>query len=282
MITNVTNLPAPVHQAICNHLYSSGGADISCTALIDPPQIFALKRKHSDEIVEDCADMLYALFGTMVHRVLEQAEVDGAVTEKRLFADVLGWTVSGQFDLLHDGVLSDYKMSSVWEWIYGLKQTRIDQLNVLAWLCRRNGHHVNKLEVCFLFRDWSKTKAKFDPSYPQHQIATMAVELWSDSQAQEYVETRVRLHQAALEGDYEPCSDEDRWAKPTTYAVMKTGRKSALKLCQSQDEADAWMADNADKKATHIDVRPGEQTRCENYCAVAPFCPQYQALLGSD
>jgi len=68
------------------------------------------------------------------------------------------------------------------------------------------------------------------------------------------------------------CSDEEQWAKPTVYAVMKEGRKSALKLCSSEEEARTLL----DEKGTYLQVRPGEKTRCESYCQVRDFCEQYQ------
>ena len=275
-ITNKTNLPNPIYQAMLNDPYTPGeNTDISCTQLIDPPQKIAIARAHRDEISEDCADRLFALMGSAMHSILEQAETHGLV-EERLYADVLGWKIAGQFDLLEDGVLSDYKFSSVWEWIYGLKQDRINQLNVLAWLCRQNGYEVDSLQIVFLFRDWAKSKAKYDQGYPQHQIAVVPVKLWDDDRAREYVEMRVRMHQQAREGIYEPCTEEERWAKPTKYAVMNKLAKRALRLLDTPVEAEEWM--QLSGKGTHVEVRHGENTRCEYYCAAADYCEQFKGL----
>ena len=95
--------------------------------------------------------------------------------------------------------------------------------------------------------------------------------LWSDEQADAFIEERVRLHQL----DEPPhCSDEDVWAKPTKYALMKAGRKSAVSLHATAGEA---AAARAALGAGYVEVRPGTAERCQNYCPVADYCPQWAA-----
>lgn len=97
--------------------------------------------------------------------------------------------------------------------------------------------------------------------------------LWSREEALRYVQERVRLHRAALCEDVPPiCTPDERWATPTTYAVMKQGRKSALKVCQSRKEAQEWMRDNGGE---WVQERSGEDKRCLNYCSFGKqgLCP---------
>lgn len=284
-LTNVLGLPEAIVSAVANDAYDSGGSDISVTALIAPPQIGVLRRQHDDELVEDVADRLWALMGSAMHAVLERAH-DSAIQEQRLFTEVDGWTVSGQFDRLHaeERVLQDYKFSSVWEYVHGVKPERVAQLNLLAELARRNGYAIERLEVVYLFRDWSRLKAKAGDGYPPHQMAVVPVPMWEPEVAEAYLNDRVALHKAArLDGDIRPCSVEERWAKPDVFAVKKVGRKTALKLHDSLDEA-TQHADNANAKfstdAFYVEERPGESTRCEHYCAVASVCPQFATMKG--
>jgi hypothetical protein len=66
------------------------------------------------------------------------------------------------------------------------------------------------------------------------------------------------------------CSDEDIWAKPSKWAVMQRGRKTAVKLYDTEADASASLASNQ-----YVEYRPGIATRCESYCPVAQFCDQW-------
>ena len=72
------------------------------------------------------------------------------------------------------------------------------------------------------------------------------------------------------------CTPEETWEKPTIYAAMKKGRKSAVKLYNSEDEAKERVASEGDN--FYVEVRKGEKTRCaQDWCGVSQWCDQYQA-----
>ena len=195
--------------------------------------------------------------------------------------EVDGWKVSGKYDrmLAEKGVLQDYKFSSVWEYIHGLKPERIAQLNCLAELAVSNGYGVTKLQVVMMFRDWSATKAKNDHTYPQSQVALIDVPFWKQEKRQAYIAERVRLHKAADNGETIHCTDEERWANGHKWAVMKKGRKSALKVADSEIAAQNWMMEKgiSDCDNVHyIEFRKGKYNRCEGYCPVSEFCQQFK------
>tara|TARA_Y100001938_G_C8012982_1_gene391050 strand:- start:278 stop:1033 length:756 start_codon:yes stop_codon:yes gene_type:complete len=241
-------------------------------------------RDYGDQIVEDCSDRLFSLMGQAMHHVLERGgDVDGKrMIERRLYANVEGWTLSGQVDLWEDNILSDYKFTSVWETMNGLKEEKVQQLNVLAWLCNQNNIPVDEVQIVALYRDYSKSKARFERDYPQHQIGILKADLWDEDEQREFIEEKIREHQDARE--WLPlCTSAEMWERPTKWAVMKQGRKSALRLLDSKQQALEYcvsknlMNDNDELKADHyLEMRTGEKVRCENYCAVAPFCNQFQ------
>jgi hypothetical protein len=277
-ITNHANLPDAIVQAVKNDPYPlQDTGDISVTRLIDAPQIRVLRERHRDEIEEDAADRIWSLLGQVAHGILERAETV-AMTEQRLFANVAGWRVSGQFDrlaVLPDGTLQDYKVTSVWAVINGVKADWLHQLNCLRWLAEQNGHPVRRLQIVAILRDWSRGKALGDANYPQRQVKVLDVPVWTLQEAGDYIRERVRLHQAADDGLVPECSPEERWERPTTYAVMRRGRKSALRVFDRLADA----RDLANEPDRHIEVRPGRAVRCEEYCPVAQFCPQRRAEL---
>jgi len=283
-ITNEAGLPDALVAAITNDPYpTSKIGDISATRLIDAPRVRVLTKRHGAEITEDASDRIWALLGQSVHAILERAHTvfEQSVVERRLFAEVEHWTVSGQFDrlgLLEGGVLQDYKTTSVWSVIHGPKPEWEAQLNVLAFLAKCNGIPVARLEIVAILRDWSRGKAKAGGNYPSHQVKVMEIPLWSDTQSADYVAHRVRLHQSAEalpDDDLPECTPAERWQGADVFAVKKPGRKSAVKL---HDTAEAAEAHAAELGGAHfVEHRPGVSVRCADYCPVSAFCNQYQA-----
>jgi hypothetical protein len=276
-ITNNYGLPGAIVEAIKNDDYTPGEkVDMSVTGLIAPPRQRALMKLHRSELVEDASDRIWALVGQAVHSILERAE-PSAIVEKRLYMDIDGWKISGQFDrmTLRQKTLQDFKMMSVWEVMNGLKPERVEQLNILLQLAVENGFNdISNLEVVAIFRDWSKSKAKYDKNFPQAQVKRINVEVWPEEKRIAFIRERIAKHKAASV-DLPQCSQEERWATPDKFAVMKKGRKTALRLLDSEAEAIAYMEDK-DVKDGYIVHRKGESRRCADYCAVSQFCEQWK------
>jgi len=282
-ITNQLNLPSALVEAVQNDPYTAGASDISVTRLIAPPRIVALTGIHWENLVEDAADRSFSLMGQAVHAILERVPpAPNRIIEKRYFQELMGWTLSGQVDIIEDGVLDDYKFTSTWETMNGLKEEKVQQLNILAWLARQDGVEVNKLRIVAIYRDWSKTQAKRERDYPQHSIGIIEAPLWTEDAQRAFIEERIGMHQAAqIDGDLPECSADDMWEKPAKFALMKEGIQKAKRLMATEEDLLVYAMNNkmADskglKKGFFIEYRPGEKTRCENYCAAAQFCDQF-------
>lgn len=279
-ITNLNSLPEPLVRAVSHHPREHLPNHISVTELIQPPQIRALSRIHDADISEDASDRIWALLGTLLHHALEQSAqgLSNLISEGFLCTEVAEWTVVGHYDLsemLLDGeLLTDYKLTSVWAVREGVKKEWEAQLNLYAELLRRSGRPVSALHLVAIGRDWSLQKARFDNQYPQQQVQVFPVRLWSQEEATQYLENRVRLHQyAAWYNKWPECSEEERWARPTQWALMKKGQKRAVKLYDS-----AAAAERNRGAAHYIQERPGESVRCASYCHVSNFCPQWAKL----
>lgn len=277
MLTNKHNLPEAFVAAVQNDPYDAGRSDISTTSLIDAPQRRALIYQHRSSIVEDVSDRVWSLLGSAVHHILERAEDRHAVVEERLFAEVDGWVVSGQFDryLPKSKIIQDWKVTSVYK-AQGDKADWERQLNVLAWLGRENGLEVEKLQICAIMRDWAKSRSLNDSSYPQANVMVIDIDLWAHEIAEEYVRERVALHRSARDGETVPCTDEERWYTGDSWAWMKPGGKRAIKVFRDAREA----AETPVPDGYVLEHRAGEYKRCEQYCEAAPFCAQWQSHLG--
>lgn len=269
-ITNLHGLPQSIVAAVTNDPYTGGG-DISATKLIDSPRIVHLTRQHHAEISVDVSERVWSLLGQAVHTILERAglRAEGMVAEQRLFAKVLGWEISGQFDVMHleSKTLCDYKVTTVYKHKGNDKWTQ--QLNILRWLANQNGYEVDRLQIIAIFRDWRKAEAERSSDYPRAAIQTIDIPVWSMEDAQDYIEERVHLHQQARRGIDIHCTDDERWYSGTKYALMKPGGSRALKVFDDMPEPEQIP------DGYTVEVRNGEYKRCELYCDVAPFCSQW-------
>ncbi|HEX8556717.1 MAG TPA: PD-(D/E)XK nuclease family protein [Pyrinomonadaceae bacterium] len=277
IITNKTNLPAPLVSVVSQERMPRPDV-ISVTQLIGPPQIRLLTLNHWGELEEDASDRIWSTMGRLMHQLLEShARIEGHRAEGFRETEVGGVRVTGVFDLHDDaGTLTDYKFVSVWTTADGLKPEWVAQLNVYAELLRRSGATVRRLQVAAIYRDWSKGKALGGGGYPPAQVQILPAPLWESERASAYMAERVRLHLAAQAGEAVECTPAERWARPPKFAVMKTGRQKAVRLYDVAEDARGRAAEEG--KGYYVQERPGASVRCESYCSVSRFCPQYARL----
>jgi hypothetical protein len=282
MITNNANLPEAVVAAIRHQReeYDNQGSNLSASGITLSPRQYWLKERHKEEIVEDASDLIWSLLGTSVHNILEGAGKkldDNHMVEERFSTNIEGWKFSGQLDHydIESGTLSDYKITSVWSVINDTKDEWIAQLNSLRYLLHEAGHEVNKLQSVAILRDWSRTKAEVDKSYPQSQVQVVDIPVWDLSITEAYLHyavSNLQIWEGEADENLPHCTPEQRWAKPTTYAVIKDKNKRATKVLSSQEEADKFIANCPKPEEYKVEAREGENTRCKYYCNVAKWC----------
>lgn len=249
-------------------------------------------KRHDDQIEEDAADRIFSLMGTLLHDVLEKSakDFDHCTTEEALTTEILGWKVTGHYDLseftLDGELLTDWKLTSV----YAMKDKNLKpewdaQVNIYAELLRLSGKKVSRAQIVAIGRDWSKSRTARESDYPQRQVIIKPVPLWTTETVNTYLHERVSLHQRAdREGIWPECTDEERWARPAKWAIIKRGNKKATKLCDDEIQAKQWINNNVADSHAHlhsIEYRPGQSIRCESYCPVSQFCSQWAKLKPS-
>ncbi len=282
-LTNKFNLPQTFINVIHRPTYTKGDSHISATELLTSPRIVQLKHKHWEEIEQDASDMVWQLFGSAVHKVLEHGKDDHHIIEERLFTEFDGWKISGAIDLQEvnpEGIsIRDYKVTGAWA-VMNEKSDWHNQLNVYAWLVERvKQQPVKDLAIIAIIRDWSARDAQTRDGYPDSPIATINIPLWSFDEREAYVKSRLSQHNDAYfafntDTELPSCTTEDMWEKPTTYAVKKEGGVRAKSVHSTREEAEAALT-----KGYVLEVREGERTRCKSYCQVSQFCTQYQTYL---
>ena len=281
-ITNKYNVPETLMALATKEYYSKGKADFSVTEIISPPQIQRLRKKHYEQIEQDVSDMLWSLLGSALHVVAERGQTENHITEERLHVEIDGVVLSGAIDLqktTESGiVITDYKFTSAW----AIRQDKFEweaQQNIYAWLVSKaKNEKVSGVQICALIRDWSRREASVKADYPPAPIQVLELPLWPLEKTEAYIRERLEAHRNAKVaddwGDALPeCTEEERWIRTTQYAVKREGRKTAIRVLDSEEEA----KELAEKEKGFVEIRKGEAIRCtNNFCGVNQWCSQYQ------
>lgn len=284
MITNRFNLPAPIFNAV-NKEYKPNPERFSVTDLIGPPLIRHLKLKHWEELSEDASERPWMLLGSAVDKVISE-NAEGAVVQHKFEILIDGVVIVGKLDIWYPIAekIEDWKVTSVWSFLLGDKKDWERQLNCYAWGKRREfieqklDNKISSLFINAILRDWQKSKMLQDRDYPRIPFVSKNIPLWTFEEQEQYIKQQLEYHRMA---EPKECSSEEKWERPTKFAVMKKGRKSALRVLDSESEAYAWIEEQEtaphQKKwvSGNISVieRPGECVRCLNYCPVRGVCP---------
>jgi len=276
LYTNNGGLPKPLHDVLVNNAYERAEGTISVTELIDSPRIRQLLQRHNHEIVKDVSSMVFALVGTGLH--VAMSRYNKGVSEKRFYADYDGTAISGIPDLFEDEILYDYKTTSIWTDIFGVREEWKSQMNVYRWLLRKNDIVINKLSLIAIFRDWTLSQVSRRDDYPPYPAKVYDIPLWTLLETSIYVGDRVSLHNSAAQepDDKLPeCTPEERWQEDAVYAVYQDGQSKAKRVLPTIAEANNWIA-LAPKAKYNIVTRPEEWKRCEEYCDASQYCNMYK------
>lgn len=286
-ITNKNNLPEPMVNFITQRGFEPKENTIRVTHLLQGIREVWLSRRHYDEIVVDVSDMIWAMFGTALHKILEESEEKSyQIKEARLSEKVGGLTLSGAFDL-YDGKTKqvvDYKTCSVWKVIFGDIENWKQQIYVYSWLLIKAGFEVKGGKVIALMKDHSIGKARREASYPPHpvQVFSFAYTEKEHTETEKFIREKMlefERYKETPDDELPVCTEEERWYSGTKYAVKKGKNKTALRVLDSMEEAEQWMQDNEQRGGTHVEVRIGENRKCLDYCSAREFCSFYKSLV---
>ena len=284
-LTNRFGIPETFVNVLKRPTYSKGAAHLSVTQLINSPKIVALTKKFEAELEQDVADMVWSIFGSAIHNILEHGKDENHLVEERIHSMVDGWKISGAVDLQvvddQGGIsIRDYKTTSVWA-VMNEKIEWEQQLNIYAWLVDtvKEDFHVTDLGIVAIIRDWSRRDAARNPDYPQAPVKELPIKLWPYEERKEFVQSRITSHSAcefAMETgeDLPPCTPEEMWEKPTTWAIKKVGGVRAKSVHDTEESM--LKALEIAGPAYEIEVRPGSSTRCESFCPVNTYCQQWR------
>lgn len=229
------------------------------------------------------------VFNEFLKRQLRVLTDSRYITEKRLKVKIGDYTVSGGFDLYdkETRTIEDYKTLPVWAYIYRNQEgSRIreftEQLNIYKLFMELNGYKVDRLQVNMVFRDYQKSKAAIDDTYPD-PVETIELEMWDNDTIKGFILEKlneIERYMHVADDDIPVCSALERWEGKSQWQVFKNANKRSTKNFYSYYDAKNFIAELNDFKNKYtINELKGKPKRCLSYCSVNKWCNFYQNYI---
>jgi hypothetical protein len=308
-------LPAPLEAALKGAQYEyskdrkefldglKGQYDVefSVTDLTRPVKQVWLGRKFSDDLVIDLVkDNFYSLLGSVTHWILQRYAPPHCVVESREYVILniqgLRVLIHGQNDLYdpYTFTLDDYKVTSGWSWLYEKSEYEF-QLNANKYIrdTRHPGQSIKNIRNIYLFRHLDKAAQERNPEYPTSNIQIKVFKPWERSVTEAKIRELAIKKLAHMKTKWQSlpdCTDEERWIRDSRWSVYfrkKQAKKGEIPDFSSKTSHHFDSAEGAAEfiasatEETKLVKRTGEPKRCMEFCAVAPFCKQFQDELKS-
>lgn len=314
--TNKDNVSLPLAVWLMHDDYDYDTRDnvVSATALLKPIRALVLIDQHKglDKTV-DIMSLVSSRMGSAIHAIAEKAWTNRKNISKALEAlqvsnlddklvinpdkvkegeipiyveqrhekEIDDYIISGKYDLIVDGTVSDYKSTSVWSYIFdsnALKYTQ--QASIYKWLAPDRITD-NNVHIQYIFTDWSAAQAMRDSSYPQTRVLTKEYPIWSTEQTKFFISEKIKLlkqYKDSPQEDLPECNKEELWESETKYKYYKNPAKMAraTKNFDTLNEANVRLA--SDGGVGTVVTVPGEVKACR-YCEVSDVCKQAQNLI---
>lgn len=302
-----TSIPLPLAVWLLHDEYDYDKSEkhFSATQLLQPTRSLVLASRLPEPEEIDLHNLIAPKIGNAIHDSIEAAwnDVDArhkalkflgypekmykyldVHIEERNYRSINDYLISGKFDLVINGNLFDFKSTSVWAWINGDKDDDYQkQGSIYKWL---NPKLITSdtITICFIFTDWNKKDAAYQPLYPKTKIKQKEIPLLSMGQT----ETLIRRKLSEIEKNWLleqdqmiKCTDTELWRSAPVYKYYASGdiTKRATKTFNTAHEASCYKIQNKNKGT--IMTVPGEPKRCK-YCLAAPICQQRKEMTGED
>jgi hypothetical protein len=319
--TNKHNIPLALAVFL---MYDDYGYDersnaISATSLMKPMRQIVLSQQNKQLLkTVDISDLVASRMGSSIHDGCEKAWTDmdniakalklaGAsdiaiesirinpdkpvkedeiaiYVEQRTEKEIIGYVVTGKFDLVMHGVVNDYKTGSVWGYIYDSNaQNHIKQGSIYKWL-NQDKITSEYININYIFTDWSAANARQDPKgYPQLRCITKKYPLWGPEETEHWIMNRLEAYQELADATQDllpKCTDEELWASKTVHKYYKNPNSMSRSTKNFDDIQDAITRKANDGDVGVIKTVPGEVKACQ-YCAVVGVCDQAEEMLAS-
>ena len=311
---NNVSLPLAVFLMYDDYNYDERSNVVSATGLIKPLRQLILTHQNPTEAkTVEISELVASRMGNAIHKGCEVAWTDlptvkkavkalganddaadsirinppylkegetAVYVEQRVEKIIDDFVISGQYDLVLDGVLNDFKSTSVWTYIFDSSaDSYIKQGSIYKWLSpdKITSDYIN---INYIFTDWSAAKAREKKDYPQFKALTKKYDLWSIEETENWVRNKLDIYKLHLDTPQEglpECTDEELWATEETFKYYKNPNKldRSTKNFKTMDEALIRKSEDGDVGI--IKTVPGTVKHCP-YCPVVNICTQAEAM----
>ena len=311
---NNVSLPLAVFLMYDDYAHDDRNNSISATGLIRPIRQLILAQQNPTEAkTVEISELAASRMGNAIHKGCELAWTDPPTVKKALKAlganddaadsikinpeevntgdmpvyveqrvekTIDDFIISGQYDLVLDGTLNDFKSTSVWTYIFDSSaENYIKQGSIYKWLSQDKitSDYIN---INYIFTDWSSSKAREKKDYPQFRALTKKYDLWSIEETENWIRNKIaqyKLHLNTPQEGLPECTDEELWATDETFKYYKNPNKMArsTKNFKTMDEALIQQAN--DGGIGVIKTVAGTVKHCP-YCPVVGICTQAERM----
>lgn len=299
--------------------YNDDPNTISVTTLLKPTrQIVLAKRLPEDDRPIDLVAQMSNRLGAAIHDGIERAWVNNYINamlslgiskrvidlvrinptdadllanpdiipvymEQRLIKKIGKWTVTGKFDFIGEGRVTDFKSASVWSYknqVNAFKQ--IMQGSLYRWLDPKKITQ-DQMDIIHIFMDWRANQVGVDPNYPPQRFHNQILDLLPEWEAERWVRAKlaeIEKYMDAPESEIPECDEEALWRSDTVYKYYKKGFVGAKKSTKNFDtitDAHNFMYTENGGQGEVVTV-PGQVKGC-HYCGAYPVCTQKDRLI---
>jgi hypothetical protein len=283
-ITNKLKLPDALVKAVSTEKHNAPGC-LSATTLLQGTKQIILSERHWEDLVDDVSDRIWAVWGQAVHSLLEH-EGEHDFTEQEMSYQAGNITVTGRIDNynMKTGTVWDYKTASVNKVKFNDFSDWYFQGMTYAWLLTRNNFSVERCCFIAILKDHSRTEAERDHQYPQSPVYVYGFPVTRTGlfKTGGFIREKISAYEQYREQPDDaipPCSPEERWERAAKFAVMKEGRKTAVKLFDNREGAETLASSLGAKH--FVEHRVGESIKCRHYCLCRSFCDFYRDHAGT-
>lgn len=203
--------------------------------------------------------------------------------EQRLTRKLGKWTVTGKFDFVGEGRVTDFKSTTVWTYLQQVNNTKYtEQGSIYRWLDPKL-ITADEMDLVFIFTDWKASQANqaSDPSYPSRGFKRQVFQLNSLADTERFIRRKLDLIETywdAPEASIPQCTDDELWRSEPTWKYYRNPLKTTRSTRNFTSKHDAYTRLAEDGGTGIVKEVPGQATACK-YCAAFPLCGQKDLLI---
>lgn len=212
-----------------------------------------------------------------------QSGVIPVYLEQRNKKKIGNFTITGQYDFVGDGILEDFKSTSVYNYMFGSNNDKYrQQMSIYRWI-DPNIITADHAYIRFIFTDWNAAQSRQDKKYPKSKLESKKFQLMSIQETEEFIKeiiNDIELYLSKPQEDLPICTKEELWQKADVWKYYKDPAKTARSTKNFDNQADAFARYSDDGSVGMVKHIQGEVVRCK-YCNVCDICTQAQGYIQS-